>query len=216
MTEHVLADGTRVRIRPITADDAQAFREAWDKLSPASKHRRFFGNFTNLTDEMVRYLTDVDGKDHIALAAVVDSPDLKTESGVGVARCIRLAGEAEVAEAAVTIVDSMQGRGLGRLLVKSLAKAAADAGIKRFRGEGLADNAPLRSLLSDLGIDPTHADHGVIVFDVDISRVHHDASDPDSSVRRWMRAAATSFGGAVSAVSALPWPTRAGRGGSRE
>lgn len=213
MTEHALVDGTRVRIRPVTADDAQGFRDAWERLSPASRQRRF-GTSTRLTDEMVRYFTNVDGKDHIALAAIIDSPDLKTESGVGVARCIRLAEDPQVAEAAVTVIDAMQGLGLGRLLVQALATAASEAGIKRFRGEGLAENVPLRSLLSDLGIEPRFEDEGTIVFDVDISQV---ANEPSSPVRRWMRAAVSSIDEAVSAVNALrgAHDARAARGNDR-
>lgn len=209
MSEHALSGGGLVRIRPVTADDAAALRDAWKRLSPMSRHRRFFGSVTALTDEMVRYLTDVDGKNHIALAAVIDSPDLKTETGVGIARCIRLKDEPEVAEAAVTVVDDMQGKGVGRLLLQELAKAACAVGIRRFRGEGLADNAPLRSLLSDLGIAPHRTDEGTFVFDVDISDV---ASSSDSPVRRWLRAAVSSLESLATLPSfpgiGLPWSGR--------
>lgn len=186
MSEHLLENGTRIRVRPMTPEDAPALREAWSRLSPTSRRRRFFGAVTQLSDDMVRYLTSADGKEHIALAAVSDSPDLKTERGVGVARCIRLKDEPEVAEAAVTVVDDMQGCGIGRVLVEELAKAAHAAGIKRFRGEALEENVPLRSLLHDLGIVPNHTDEGTIVFDIDIQAA---ASAPGSPLRRWLRAA---------------------------
>lgn len=211
MTEYVLGDGTTVRIRPITPEDAPGLRAAWEGLSPVSRRRRFFGSVTNLTDEMVRYLTEVDGHDHIALAAVLDSNDLKEEEGVGVARCIRLKNEPRVAEAAVTVIDSMQGRGLGRILVQELAKAAYDAGIRRFRGEGLADNLALRSLLTDLGISPTPTAEGTVMFEVDISNA---GAEPNSPVRRLLRAAVSTFG---EAVAVLPWlssGTTTGGGGS--
>lgn len=211
MSEHVLEGGTRVRVRPMTAADGPALREAWSRLSMTSRRRRFFGAVTQLTDDMVRYLTTVDGKDHIALAAIVDSPDLKTERGIGVARCIRLKDEPEVAEAAVTVIDEMQGRGVGRLLVEELARAAYAAGIKRFRGEALEENVPLRSLLHDLGIVPTHTDEGTIVFDIDIQGAGHA---PGSPLRRWLRAAVTSIGGAVNALPFVgsPGGTHGGHG----
>lgn len=214
MSEHALPGGGRIRIRPVTSDDAAALREAWKRLSPVSRHRRFFGSVTALTDEMVRYLTDVDGTNHIALAAVVDSPDLKTETGVGIARCIRLKDEPSVAEAAVTVVDEMQGKGVGRLLLQELAKAACAVGIQRFRGEGLLDNAPLRGLLADLGIEPRAGDDGTFVFDVDISDVAHAT---DSPVRRWLRAAVTSLESLAVLPAlpgiALPWSGRPRDGG---
>lgn len=209
MSEHALSGGGVIRIRPVTAEDATALREAWKRLSPTSRHRRFFGSVTALTDAMVRYLTDVDGKNHIALAAVLDSPDLKTETGVGIARCIRLKDEPEVAEAAVTVIDEMQGKGVGRLLLQELAKAACAAGIRRFRGEGLSDNAPLRALLSDLGIVPHRSDDGTFVFDVDISDA---ASSAGSPVRRWLRAAVSSLESLAVLPTlpgiALPWSGR--------
>lgn len=203
MSEHVLADGTHVRIRPLTKGDAPALREAWERLSAASRQHRFFGPVPRLTDEMVRYLTDVDGHDHIALAAIVDSVDLKTERGVGVARCIRLDDEPEVAEAAVTVIDEMQGQGVGRLLATALAAAASRAGIKRFRGELLEENAKVRALLSDLGIAPKRDDQGIMVFDVDISRAASFGEELGSvrAVRDWMRAAATTLGEAVASIS---------------
>lgn len=203
MSEHVLSDGTRIRIRPVTPDDGPLLRAAWKHLSPASRHRRFFGGLSSLSDEMVRYLTHVDGKDHIALAAVLDSPDLKSEVGLGVARCFRLKDAPDVAEAAVTIVDAWQGKGLGRLLASSLAEVAHRAGIKRFRGEALEDNVPLRALLSDLGIVPTHTHEGTVVFEVDIQGV---GQEPASPLRRWMRAAVSTLEGAVNTLGFLPRP----------
>ncbi len=187
-SEHVLADGTHLSIRPLEAADAAALRAAWAKLSPESRRSRFMGAVA-LSDSMVRYLTEVDGKDHIALAAVVTSPDLKEETGVGVARCIRLHGEPDVAEAAVTVVDDMQGRGVARALVQALATEARGAGIRRFRGELLPDNAKVRALLSDLGIVPTLNADGTMVFEVDISSVPALGGEPASPLRRWMRSA---------------------------
>ena len=41
-----------------------------------------------LTDAMVRYLTETDGIDHVALVATTESLDLKAEIGIGVAQTI--------------------------------------------------------------------------------------------------------------------------------
>jgi hypothetical protein len=43
--------------------------------------------------------------DHVAIVATKDSLDLKTEELLGVAHFVRLVGECDVAEAAVTVGD---------------------------------------------------------------------------------------------------------------
>jgi hypothetical protein len=65
--EHVLAEGTLVTIRPITPSDRDELRRQFMRLSPESRHRRFFHAVTALTDEMLAYLTEVDGEDPFAV-----------------------------------------------------------------------------------------------------------------------------------------------------
>src|SRR5579859_5534365 len=151
LEEHELADGTRVVFRPVRPDDAEALRRAFERLSAGSRYRRFFGGLNGLTDEMVRYLTNVDGVDHVAICATLCSLDMKEEAIVGVARFVRLPGEPDVAEAAVTVIDDLHRQGLGRLLMLALAREAQARKITRFRGQVLAENAPMRHLLEEAG-----------------------------------------------------------------
>jgi GNAT superfamily N-acetyltransferase len=65
---------------------------------------------------------------------------------------VRLRAEPEVAEAAVTVVDALQGQGLGKLLLRRLSEAARERGIRRFRGQVLTENTAARKLLQS--IDP--------------------------------------------------------------
>jgi GNAT superfamily N-acetyltransferase len=164
--EHTLPDGTAIALRHIRPDDAPALRRAFAELSPESRFLRFFGAVTTLSDEMVSYLTNVDGKDHVALVALQASPDLKTERGVGVARFIRAPDDSEAAEVAVTVVDDMQHRGVGRVLLTTLAEAAHERGITRFRAEVLEANAPLRRLMEEVHAVPRSEKDGTILFDV--------------------------------------------------
>lgn len=94
----------------------------------------------------LRYLTDVDHRDHEALGAA----DPATGAGVGVARYIREPG-GDSAEVAVTIDDAWQGCGVGTALLTRLADRARAAGIPRFTGLILAENAPMRALMRKLG-----------------------------------------------------------------
>ncbi len=153
-------------VRPIRPDDAETLRAAYARLSPSSRYRRFFGGVSELSEETLRYLTNVDGTNHFAVVAGIESPDLKTERGLGAARFIRLADDPEIAEPAVTVIDDMQGKGIGRILLKVLSEAARERGVRKFRAQVLASNAPVRALLDEVGAVVHREESGAIVFDV--------------------------------------------------
>jgi len=178
--EHVLADGTRVTLRLIRPEDGGELRRAFERLSPASRYRRFLAGVSQLSDEMVHYLTEVDGVNHLAVVATTDSYDLKTEVGLGIARFIRLEEDPTVAEAAVTVIDDAQGKGIGKLLLGALAEAARERGIHTFRGEVLASNEPMRRMLGELGAVVREDDGTSISFDVALDH-HHDEGDEGES-----------------------------------
>jgi hypothetical protein len=192
--EHVLADGTRILVRTIRPSDAPALREAFHRLSPSSKYRRFFGGVTELSDEMLAYLTNVDGVSHFAIVATLESNDLKSESGIGVARFVRLEGEPSVAEAAVTVVDEMQSKGVARILLATLAIAATERGVERFRGAILASNAPVRAILAEVGAVLHREDATTLVFDVALGEPQPEPDRPSSpALSRLLREAASSM-----------------------
>src|SRR5262249_11642053 len=105
-----LADGTQVLLRPIHADDKQILRAAFERLSPESARLRFLGPKPRLSPRELRYLTEIDGDDHVALLAVfAHRPDFI----VGVGRFVRDKDNPQVAEVAVVVGDPWQGQGLG-------------------------------------------------------------------------------------------------------
>ena len=167
--EYVLPSGIGITIRPIRPDDAAGLRDGFAHLSPESRYRRFFRALTSLSDDAVRYLTNVDGKDHVAIVAVTESPDLKTERGVGVARFIRSKDDPRAAEAAVTVVDDLQGRGIGTALLRELAARAAEVGVERFRGEILSTNEPMVLALAAAGVPTRPTGVGTLAFEAPVS-----------------------------------------------
>lgn len=189
---HALADGTVVRLRPILPTDKDALRAGFHAQSPQSRYMRF-GALVELTEPMLRYLTEVDQRNHIALVATVDSPDLKGERGVGVARLIRLHAGGTVAEAAVSVADDMQRRGIGTLLVKELAAAAVAQGIERIRAEVLSDNVTMRAILQGAGAQPlaSSAEQGAGTQVYDLTIQPEGASEvPSTRARHEERLAA--------------------------
>lgn len=137
-----LRDGTVVDVRPIAGTDEGALRDGMRLLSPQSRYLRFHSERSDLSPDEWRYLTVVDQIRHIAIVACVD------DRIAGVARAITI--EEGVAEVAFVVGDEVQRRGIGALLRDVLVEAAAARGIRTFRANVLAENAPMRRLLEPL------------------------------------------------------------------
>ena len=158
-----LTDGTRALLRPILPTDRDRIARGMQELSPRSRLLRFHAPIDHLTDEQLRYLTEVDYDNHCAWVALdADHPD---EPGMGVARYVRLEDEPDVAEAAVTVVDRYQGRGLGTLLLAVLAATAVARGLKVFRNYVLTDNDTMLDLFDRLGAHRVDEGYGVYRID---------------------------------------------------
>jgi acetyltransferase len=142
---HTLPDGTRILIRPIEPADKARLSIALGRLSQRTIYRRFLGAKPKLSAAELRYLTEIDGHDHIALVAfLADDP----ESIVAVARCVRMPDAPDTAEFAIVVGDPLQGRGLGSLLARELATAARSAGIRRFSATMAGENVAVRRLIA--------------------------------------------------------------------
>ena len=157
---HTLPDGTRILIRPIAASDKLRLSVALGRLSERTIRQRFLAAKPRLSAAELRYLTEVDGHDHIALVAVLtDDP----ESIVAVARCVRFPDKPDTAEFAIVVGDPLQGRGLGSLLARELATAARAAGIRRFSATMAGENVAVRRLIAHFTrtLEHDHTAHGV-------------------------------------------------------
>jgi GNAT superfamily N-acetyltransferase len=139
-----LRDGLRVRIRPIEPDDKDLLADGLRHLSEETIRKRFLAAKPRFSNRELRYLTEVDGVNHIALVAVLaDDPDTL----VAVARCVRLPERPGTAEMAIVVGDPFQGRGLGRELATRLADAAIAVGVRNFAATMLAGNEAAEALM---------------------------------------------------------------------
>src|SRR3954469_20143787 len=134
-----------VLIRPIRPSDAPLLAAAHASLSPETVRLRYLAPKPRLTTSELRYLTQVDGVDHVALIAL-RAEDPSRVAAVG--RWVRSAEDPEAAEAAVVVADDPQGRGLGRHMGMVLADAARERGIRRFTATMLRENAPAHRLFA--------------------------------------------------------------------
>lgn len=147
--KYTLDDGTPILVRPIRPEDASRLKEGWTKLSQLVRRRRFFDAAKELTDDEVHNLVHLDGSSHVAWGAMnLDKPD---EPGIGVARYIRLNGDPEAADVAITIADAYQGRGAGFVLQACLHLTAHRNGIRTFFYDVATDNARIIKHLQLMG-----------------------------------------------------------------
>jgi GNAT superfamily N-acetyltransferase len=181
-----LRDGTRALIRPIQPEDKERLQQGMQQLSPHSRYLRFHMPVDELTPDQLRYLTEIDYDTHMAWVAVdLEDP---ARPGMAVARYIRLHDDPSIAEAAVTVVDRYQGKGLGTLLLGMLARSARDAGVKVFRNYVLAENVQMLDLFAELGASRELEEDGVYRVDMPLP---DDLDDlPNTPAGRVFRAVA--------------------------
>jgi GNAT superfamily N-acetyltransferase len=165
----LLADGAPVLIRPIRADDKRMLSDGLRSLSDDSVQRRFLAPKRSFSRTELRYLTEVDGRDHVALVA--EYPAEPVRRLIAVARFVRLSDDPEAAEVAITVADDWQRRGLGSLLAARLAEEARRLGIRRFTAPMAADNLPAHRLMGKLAdqLERHHAGFGVDELVLDIA-----------------------------------------------
>jgi RimJ/RimL family protein N-acetyltransferase len=151
-----LADGARLRVRPIVAADREPLADAFHRLSDRSRRQRFLAPKPRLSARELDYLTDVDHVSHEALVAVADDGAI-----VGVSRYAAWRGHDDVAELAVVVADDLHGRGIGGALADRIVREARCNGIARLTAATLWGNRPAFAVLKGLGFR-IH-EHGPVV-----------------------------------------------------
>ena len=184
-----LRDGAPVLIRPVVPEDKPILREGFTRLSEESRYRRFMRPVKELTEADLDYLTRIDYTTHMAWAAV--DPHKPEHPGLGVGRYIQLPGHPNVAEVAITVVDSHQQLGLGTILLGVITRSAVQHGIEAFVAHVLVQNAPMVKLFTELGATVALEDAGVLAVRMPLPRRPEDL--PDSPAGRVFREVARGF-----------------------
>jgi len=102
---------------------------------------------------------------------------------------VRLEHASDTAEAAVAVVDHMQGRGVGTMLLGVLARAARERGITKFTGVVQADNARTRALVHGLTDARGRFEDGALMYEVEVPQLALE-EHRDSALYRLLRLAA--------------------------
>jgi RimJ/RimL family protein N-acetyltransferase len=145
-----LPDGAQILIRPIRADDKRFLEDGLRQLSPESVHRRFLSPKRSFSRAELRYLTEVDGRDHVALVA--EYPGEPVRRLIAVGRFVRYHDDRDAAEVAIVVADDWQRRGVGSLFAKRLATRARLSGIRRFTATMSSENVAAHKLMDKLAL----------------------------------------------------------------
>lgn len=140
-SETVLRDGSTLRLRAIRCDDAARLLDLYHRLSRRTLYHRFF-TIPQPDPAHAAYLADVDYDNHFALVGEIE------DQIVAVARFYRSPDLSSRAEAAFTVADRWQAKGIGPLLLDRLASIAWERKITSFEAQVLTDNDQMMKVLS--------------------------------------------------------------------
>jgi GNAT superfamily N-acetyltransferase len=156
-----------VVIDRLTPADAPLLADAFAQLSEESRRLRFLGPKPSLSPSELRYLTEVDGHRHEALAAI----DPVTGRAVAIGRFVRDQRNPERAEVAITVADDWQRRGLGRLLLERLVDRAREEGVSTFTALVSLENRNMQGLLDRIGppAQVTRITNGVAEYQIELA-----------------------------------------------
>jgi RimJ/RimL family protein N-acetyltransferase len=146
-----LKNGTLVFVRFLKQSDKEYIEKGYKELSFKSQYFRFISPPKSLSDKYLKYLTEVDNKNHVAMIAFAIEKQSKT--AIGVARYIRLVDNPSSAEYAITVTDSFQNKGLGTILFNLLIEHAKKNNISNLIGYILSENYPMLKIVKHHNID---------------------------------------------------------------
>ena len=164
--ELVLRDGTPVVIRPIRPEDEPLIGDVMKSLSEESFSYRFCQQVVEMSHErLVRYC-QVDYDRELAFVAVSFDQD-GNERLVGDVRVIKQP-DLENAEVAILVIDTWQGKGLGRTLMEYCLQVSREIGLKAVWMEILKENTRMLHLAKIFGFKRAYADEDMIKVVLDI------------------------------------------------
>jgi acetyltransferase len=183
---HKTKTGLTIDVRPLRADDTPILLEIFENLSEDSRYSRFQQSLEQVEPERLWHeaeqILDTTLRDGFALLAFTDRPWLENQA-VGAARYVRNAsGEAEVA---ITVIDEMQGQGIGSILLKLLIDHARQEGVHRLMGVAMNNNPRVWALVRSLPYRVTRQIEGTYtIVAIDLDDTAHDGRLDAADLKR--------------------------------
>ena len=167
----VLRNGSPSLIRAIRPDDKHRLSEAFHRLTGKSVYFRFFTEKQELTEKDLKYFTEINFNDHVAIVATITSE--KKEKIIGVGRYLELEkrGLKRIAEVAFAVDDEHQNLGVCTILFKEITAIAQNKGISALEADLLRDNNKMLEIFQRSGFNlKTTAKRGVLHIEFGIQR----------------------------------------------
>jgi len=144
--ERRLADGRRVTIRPIRADDEVREREFLDQLSGDTRRRRFIKYAVSVNGGLAHFHSHIDYERHMAFVCEADG------ELVGDARYVANA-DGRSCEFGVVVAEDWQHSGVAQLLMDALMRESRRRGLQTMEGLVLSENAGMLAFSRALGFE---------------------------------------------------------------
>src|SRR3954470_16824896 len=155
-------DRRLLAIRPVRSDDGPRLGSLYASLSDESLRRRFLGPAPRLGERELRYLTEIDHRTHVALAAV----DSRTGEMLAEGRYAPWTDRERTADMALTVADALHGRRVGTALGLALVQRARDNDVALLTGTTMGENAAARAIMRRLGFQVVGRSRGVVDYDL--------------------------------------------------
>ena len=162
-----LKNGITVFIRFLKQLDKVWIKSGYEELSFRSQYLRFISPPKSLSDKVLKYLTEIDNKEHVALVAFAIKKSLKYP--LGVARYIKLPGNRNIAEFAITVTDSFQNQGLGTILFNLLVEHAKRNNICTLTGYVLSENYAMLKIVQHCKVHMQKEEGSVLKIDIPLN-----------------------------------------------
>lgn len=146
-SELTLRDGSVVTLRPVRPEDEPMVAAFFRGVAAEDLRQRFFTPVKDVPRAFIARLTQIDYARNQVLVAIDHWGD-----AVGVVQ-LHADPDVETGEYAILLRSDQKGRGLGRLLMQSMIRAAESEGLVAVTGEVLTENGAMLALCRELGFD---------------------------------------------------------------
>lgn len=166
-----LDNGQRLLLRPVLPGDNARSMHSHITFSNDTFYRRF-QTARHPSEQLMRYLFEVDYVEHFVWVVVTDDGDLVAD-----ARFVRDEPDSPRAEVAFIVADAYQGHGIGTFLMGALWIAARVAGVRTFHARVLSSNLPMRAIFDHAGAHWEREDLAVVATEIDVPQT--DPFEPE-------------------------------------
>ena len=145
-----LRNGHDVLIRPIRPEDAPVLRASFDLLEPDDVRSHLLGGVDAMGVDLSRRLAQPDVRNEFTLVVTEQQLAPGEAMILGLARAAVVAGSREAAFS-ILVGRNVAGMGLGRHLIRRLARWARGKRLDALQGDVPEDNGPLVELALSMG-----------------------------------------------------------------